>query len=760
MIGPLVSEKAARVAEYKKRKARYDLQTVALSKVDELVAAGWERIPGRGQNARLKRQKAFDELLENDFWSVLYLFGYPTLNAGRRFAVELSQHGGKTITKQIDVLAFDDETVVVAECKACEVRTKRSLRKDIGEFEANKGAIANAVKSKIGGQGTQKFLWLFITRNVEWSAGDKGLAAQHNIRVVTETDLRYFSEIAKRLGPSGRYQFHATYLSNSKVDPLKDVKVPAIKTKIGGEDAFFFVAPAKKLLPISYVNHRDLRDPEAAPSYQRLVSRNRLQSVAKFIQEGGYFPNAIIVNFKVPVRFEIAAPKSEDGTTMGVLYLPAEYKSVWIIDGQHRLYGYAELADDDVSHRIPVIAFAGMKAAEEGRLFKTINSQQKKVSPGLLDELQGEQDLHSDDRQRQTRAIAARVIEQLRSDVGGPFEDRFKSADLPDGPERTLTLTSIVNAIVSSGLIGRMKAKPARFIQGPLTGDKPAATIDTTGSVLADYFDLIRQANIIRWDAGKAGLLCTNVSVEAYIKLLGELCSFLHTDTGNDPRDLGETELLAELGKYLAPVLKIVGEASDSEFATRFKVPFGSGGPARYFHHLTDIVKGTFPTFAPIGHEDFVKENEEAKTKRADQQVRVLQEQIPAFIVRRLKDVYEGEKYLQQAIKNKEILSDAFKKQVTADMDDQGPLETYIDFIDFKKIIESKENWPHFSDALSVRLPNEAHAARYLKWFDEVNRIRRIPAHPFGKKYKIADIEILDSVFSTLAERKVIDPNA
>lgn len=760
MLGPLVSEKTARVAEYKKRKARYDLQTVAPSKADDLIVSGWERVPGRGQNIRLKRPKAFDELLENDFWSVLYLFGYPNLNAGRRFTVELSQYGGKTIKKQIDVLAFDDETVVVAECKACETRSKRSLRKDIGEFEANKGAIANAVKAQIGGVGTQKFLWLFVTRNIEWSTADKGLAAQHNIRVVTEADLRYFSEIAKRLGPAGRYQFHATYLSNSKVDALKDVKVPAIKTKIGGQDAYFFIAPAKKLLPIAYVNHRDLRDPEAAPSYQRLVSRSRLQSVAKFIKDGGYFPNAIIVNLKAQARFSIAAPQSEDGTTMGTLYLPSDYKSVWIIDGQHRLYGYAELAEDHPSHRVPVIAFERMKGEEEGRLFKTINSQQKKVAPGLLDELQGEQDLHSEDRQRQTRAIAARVIEQLRSDVGGPFEDRFKSADLPDGPERTLTLTSIVNAIVSSGLIGRMKAKPARFIQGPLTGDKPAATINTTASVLADYFDLVRQANIVRWDSGKAGLVCTNVAVEAYVKLLGELCSFLHTDTGNDPRDLTETELLEDLAKYLAPVLKVVAEASDAEFSARFKVPFGSGGPARYFHRLTDLVKTSFPTFAPAGHEDFVKENEEALTKRADQQVRALQEQVPAFIVRRLRDAYDGEKFLQQAVKNKDILSDAFKKQVAADVDDQGPLETYIDFIDFRKIVESKENWPHFSDVLSVQLPGEAHAARHLKWFDEVNRIRRIPAHPFGKKYKEKDIEILDSVFSALSERRVIDPNA
>ena len=761
MLGPLVTDKAARVAEYKKRKTRYDLQTVAPSLVEGLLGQGWEQIPGRGKNPRLRRPKTFDELLENDFWSILYMLGYPNLNSGRNFKVEISlNQNGKPVTKQIDVLAFDDETVIVAECKACETRTKRPLRKDIGEFESNKGAIAQAVKSHFPGVGPQKFLWLFVTRNIEWSDSDTTLASHHNIKILTERELRYFSEIAKRLGPAARYQFHATYLSKTKVDALTGVTVPAIKTKIGGNEAYIFVAPARKLLPISFVNHRDLRDPEAAPSYQRLVSRARLQSVAKFIQDGGYFANSLILNFKVAVRFDPAGPKTTDGTTMGTLYLPSDYKSTWVIDGQHRLYGYAELGDDNPAHRIPVIAFDRMNDGEEGRLFKTINSEQKKVPAALLDELKGEQDLHSEDWKRQTRAIAARIVDQLRSEVGGPLDDRFKSPDMPEGPDRPLTLTQIVNAIVSSGLIGRQNTNPKKIVQGAFSGDTPGRTIETAVSVLSDYFDLIRQANPLRWDAGRAGLLCTNVAVEAYVKLLGELCTFIQSDTGNDPRNLSETELLDELKKYLVPVVNVVSQASDDEFSARFKVPFGSGGPLKYFHQLVNIVKSKFKTFAPTGHEDYVKEIEEERERGADLKIKSLQSNIPAFIIDRLQKFYgSDEKFLSKAVKNKDILQSAYKKQQEVDADDQGPLETYIDFIDFKKIIETKENWPSFQDALSVRLPGEAHAARYLKWFEEINRIRRIPVHPYGKQYKDNDLEILESVWIQLCEREVIIEN-
>lgn len=756
MLGPLVSERSARIAEFKRRKVRYEMQSVAASKAQALIDEGWEAVPGKGKATRLRRAKTFDELLENDFWTVLYYFGYPNLNSGRQFTVELTQHGGKAITKQIDVLAFDDETVVVAECKACEKRSKRALRKDLGEFAANKAAIVKAVKSKSPEITDQKFLWLFVTRNIEWSKPDLAIAKEHNIRVVTEAELRYYSEIAKRLGPSGRFQFHASYLAKTKIDALSDVKIPAIKTKIGKYPAYIFVAPARKLLPISFVNHRDLRDPEAAPSYQRLITRARLQSVAKFINEGGYFPNAIIMNFKSAVRFDLAAPQTEDGTTMGMLYLPNQYKSAWIIDGQHRLYAYAEIDDPNGNHRVPVIAFEEMDDPEEGKLFKTINSQQKKVSASLLDELRGEQDLHSEDKQKQMRAIAARVIDQLRAETGGPFEDRFKSADLPDGPDRTLTLTSIVNALVSSGLLGSLKSKPAKFIQGPFWGDKPSQTIETATTVLSGYFDLVRNANHVRWDSGKAGLLCTNVAVEAYIRLLGELCRYIQTSTGVDPRNLAETELLQEASTYLTPALTFVTQANDKDFSDRFSVPFGSGGPVRYFIRIADLIKAAHEDFTPPGYEDFLKEVAEAQTSTADRQVRMIQEQVPAFIVEKLKEEFGDDKFLQAAVKNKDILKSAFDKQVVVDPDEQGPLETYIDFIDFRKIVEQKENWPIFSDTLSIRLPDEAHAARYLKWFDEVNRIRRIPAHPFGKKYKDSDINILNSVCSDLTENGIL----
>jgi DNA sulfur modification protein DndB len=40
--------------------------------------------------------------------------------------------------------------------------------------------------------------------------------------------------------------------------------------------------------------------------------------------------------------------------------------------------------------------------------------------------------------------------------------------------------------------------------------------------------------------------------------------------------------------------------------------------------------------------------------------------------------------------------------------------------------------------------------AKYVKWFDEVNRIRRIPAHPYKRSYSRDDLQLLKLITAHL----------
>ena len=106
---------------------------------------------------------------------------------------------------------------------------------------------------------------------------------------MTERELRYFLELSSHLGPAGKYQFLGHFLAGSKIPEMSDSKVPAIKGKLGGNTFYSFVATPDQLLKISFVNHRTLNDPKGAPSYQRLISKNRMKGIQKFISKGGAF---------------------------------------------------------------------------------------------------------------------------------------------------------------------------------------------------------------------------------------------------------------------------------------------------------------------------------------------------------------------------------------------------------------------------------------------------------------------------------------
>lgn len=133
MLGELVTETGAKRAEYGRRSKVYDEESFEKPLREAREADGWVVQRENKSSFRMRRAKRFDEVLENRFWNILYRFGYAQINAGRQFRIVVGK-GGEATEKQIDVFAKDDETVVVAECKACITPTKRSLLKDLNEF--------------------------------------------------------------------------------------------------------------------------------------------------------------------------------------------------------------------------------------------------------------------------------------------------------------------------------------------------------------------------------------------------------------------------------------------------------------------------------------------------------------------------------------------------------------------------------------------------------------------------------------------------
>lgn len=162
-LGPLLTDTSKLAREAVKRRKPISEVTISAAQVPEYEEQGWQLDRVLTRRTRMRREKPIDERLENRFWMLLFRLGYPEMNEGRGFTIEIHRKGAEPLRKQVDVFAKDAETVVVAECKASEKPTRRSLQKDIEEFAGLKGPIVNAIKAHYGSSTKLKVVFLFVT---------------------------------------------------------------------------------------------------------------------------------------------------------------------------------------------------------------------------------------------------------------------------------------------------------------------------------------------------------------------------------------------------------------------------------------------------------------------------------------------------------------------------------------------------------------------------------------------------------------------
>lgn len=596
-LGNLAVTPDQKRSEQIRRARSHELDTIEPALLPSRQADGWElQRTFKSGKLRIKRPKKFDEILENSAWMIFHDLGFDELSIGRHFKIGLHSKSGSEIRKQIDVFAKDDQTIFVIECKACETPSPRGLQKDLAEFSENKKHIADAIRKHYGKDFKPKIVWCFFTRNVIWSPQDIARAREARIQIVRDQEILYFSELANTLGAAARYQFHAEFLKNERIPEMAGKKCPAVRSKLGPVSAYSFMISAEDLLSIAFVNHRDLRDPSGVPSYQRMVRPGRLRKIANFLDNGGFFPNSVIVNFRKKVEFEPLHTKDDNSIVAGMLILPDQHKSCWIIDGQHRLYACALMKKQSRKILLPVLAFDRIDPTVEAELFATINKEQVKVSPKLLEEIYGEVKWDSEIRKEQLSAIASRAVDLMRSDVGSPFYQCIQSASMSSDDSLPLTLTEIKKAILSSGIIGLEVGKEKLFSPGVFSAKTNEQTLKRLVDGLNSYFSLIRNANPDRWAAGRSGFLCNNFGVPAYIRLLKKLIA--EHEMGTKLYSKSAAQIVKEIEPALTPALSFVRDAEDEQFFERFKVTLGSGGVREYHDKLVALIDETKQSFA------------------------------------------------------------------------------------------------------------------------------------------------------------------
>lgn len=739
LIAPLLTEKAERISAFKKRGDSFIHESFHPADLQSREGEGWELERESKTRVRMKRKKAHDRELEDQSWCLFYRMGYPEVN-GDNFKISYTRVDGSIGSKQVDVFAKDNETVVIVECKSREVRGRRTLQKDLHETEALQRPLANTIRKHYGQEFRPKIIWLYITRNIIWSDPDLERASAAGIRVITENEMQYFDSFIRHMGPAGRYQFLAEFLEKQPIPELSNVKVPAIRGKLGGNLFYCFVTTPRTLLKIAFVNHQALNHPDGRPAYQRMITPSRIREIEGFIKGGGFFPTNILINFTEECRFDLLPNKenSDPAIKFGTLYLPNTYKSAWIIDGQHRLYGYSHLDEEWLDQNLAIIAFQEMDTKDEADLFVTINQKQKSVQRSVIVSLQSDLKWGSSDPRERVSALASAIVKALNSDPTSPFFQRFALQGVATKESQSLTFPEFVNGLARSALVGRALHK-TQLAPGYLSSATDEQTVARAKRVLNGYFNKIRDANPDRWERGRETYICVNPGIRAHLLLISDLLAHITMKKGIDVLVADEGTLLSNIEKLLKPLATYIREATDEDVSEKFSRRFGEGGVIDYFDHLCTIVRSQETDFgSPEFLERLSKKNDDRVTQ-THQDVIKLSQDISDYVIYKLKEKYgtgedeSGEKaWWELGIESQKAKENAYKRYLEGLKDKKLPKEAYLDILDYRDIVRQKSNWPTFESVFNIPLPNEKGKTYYLDWMERFNKIRRIPAHASG----------------------------
>lgn len=154
------------------------------------------------------------------------------------------------------------------------------------------------------------------------------------------------------------------------------IEIPASRIEHPGATFYTFLLDSETLLHIAYVS-ADERD----KGTQRPLSETRCKSVAKFIDSSdGLFANNIILNLPEQTEF---LPSAENAI-YGTIRIPKTKNSAWIVDGQHRLYGFNYANNKYI---LLCTAFINLDIPHQTQIFITINKEQKGISTSVIYDL-------------------------------------------------------------------------------------------------------------------------------------------------------------------------------------------------------------------------------------------------------------------------------------------------------------------------------------------------------------------------------------
>ena len=588
-----------------------------------------KRVRARQYNAQLEKQNGWSEFkftkaqivlrkydpvliaYEKQIWQLFFKMGFPYLNKSGKNKFYYGQ-------KEEDYLSFsifgqdkDEYSFIFLDCFAQENQGQLDAKLQTMKNKFSK--IIDYLEEKLKDKELV-FKYIIAIKEFELSPEQEKVIKENNFTVLTSIDVEYFEELYTNLKNAAFFQFCGKLFEGMTI-PKINTKIPAIKGRMGGNTYYTFSIDPQVLLRLSFVLHKTKAHEEAMPTYQRLVKRSRLTKIKDFLNHHGYFPNSIVINLDEECEFEEVPAGHEDcniDTEIGYLKIPQKYRVAYIIDGQHRLMGYAGCTI--VNQQIPVVAFEKLEKATQVKLFMEMNENQKAVPKELRNTLN--KDLlptssHLSERlYGQRLQIAFSFAVHKESPLRGYVEDGVD--------KKEFTLDYLQSAIKSSVYYGIVRneslIEPGIFFRA----DNPECYERAEDALRVFLFlctkELITSLEGVESleDKNKKNIFIRNLGMNGFLRFVADVVEYKEKNIRQaivDEKLPAPPERVYEIVKpYLVVAFEFMKNCEPNE-GKILKEKTGQGAPVRYQRAFQRELHKRYEDFNPSGLEDWIASN-------------------------------------------------------------------------------------------------------------------------------------------------------
>lgn len=388
--------------------------------------------------------KSFEEYVRN----FLTDYGFLDVAGGSKFKI-----GGL----QIDACGGIDDYLLIIDAtttKSNVVRKITEMRGKLSQFKTfevqNDGIELNQYKKY------KEIIIIVATKSlIDDDTHQKASSYDPIVHIWDKQFFDYYNELKRLIRVYSRFQL----LGELRIGYNRGNTMKFAAMRIPSQtysNIYSFVASPQDLLEICYVARRESGDEKY---YQRLINQSKLNKIAAYIRKGKSFANNIIVAIPQEIANGTSFKKENElqHIDFGELTIPKTYRSLWIIDGQHRLYGYSgvkgTLSPKDV---LQVTAIENVNLEEQRELFIKINREQSPVQTDLL------WDLYSTaEPDNERTGVLSRLAKHL--DTLQQFHGKiYYPLRAPKKSREQISISKVCTAI-----------DDARLIKGTVKGNKP-----------------------------------------------------------------------------------------------------------------------------------------------------------------------------------------------------------------------------------------------------------------------------------------------